>query len=147
MQGKYFLASVKMQVPADNGTLKDVTRQYLLDALNYTEAETRILAETAPFTSGLLEVADIKGRKYMEIFPDNTAAADKWYDIKVNFIMLDEKSDTEKKTAAKMLVQASDIANALDNFNKGMQGSMIDFEITGINETKIEDVYFYTRKE
>lgn len=140
--GKWFLAKVKTQQMGENGAMKDVTHQFLFNAFNYTEAEAKAIEETKSFTYGTLDVVDIKGKKLMEIFTDNSEEADKWYEVKVNFITLDEKTATEKKTAAKMLVQASNIANALDNFNKGMHGSMMDFDIAGINETKIEDVYF-----
>ena len=39
------------------------------------------------------------------------------------------------------MVQASDFKSAYDNFMQGMKGTMADFEIIGITETAIMDVF------
>lgn len=49
----------------------------------------------------------------------------------------------EKRKASFILVQASTFADALANFNNGMKGTMADYEIEAITETKIVDVYRY----
>ena len=77
--------------------------------------------------------------KISEIFWD--ASGDKFYKVKVNFISFDEKTGAEKRTASYILVQASSFKDAYDNFIEGMKGTMADFEIEGINETKYVDVY------
>ena len=59
----------------------------------------------------------------------------------MNFITLDEKTGTEKKSATLILVQASDFEDALKNFLEGMKGTMGDFEIASITETQLMDVY------
>ena len=74
-----------------------------------------------------------------EIFWDETG--DKFYKVKVNFITLDEKTATEKKTASYILVQASSFKEAYDNFIDGMRGTMADYEIEAITETKLVEVY------
>ena len=61
--------------------------------------------------------------------------------MKVNYITLDEKSGTEKKTATLILVQASDFEDALKNFQEGMKGTMGDYEIASITETPLMDVF------
>jgi hypothetical protein len=63
------------------------------------------------------------------------------------FITLDEKTETEKKTASLMLVQASDLHDAVKRFDEGMKGSMVDYEIHTIQETKIMDVFEYKKQE
>lgn len=70
-------------------------------------------------------------------------SGDKYYKVKVNYITIDEKTSTEKKSAYYILVQASNFEEALKNFNNGMHGSMLDYEIEIIAETKIVDVYKY----
>ena len=54
---------------------------------------------------------------------------------------MDEKTAVEKKSASFILVQASDFRNALENFEKGMSGTMADFEIASITETPLMDVF------
>jgi len=42
-----------------------------------------------------------------------------------------------------MLVQATDIKEALNGITEGMKGSMADYEIAAITETTIIDVFKY----
>lgn len=75
------------------------------------------------------------------MFLSPKAEADKWYKCKVNFISLDENSGIEKKTAQYMIVRATDIDDAKATLNDGMKGTMTDYQVEAITETKIMDVY------
>lgn len=46
-----------------------------------------------------------------------------------------------------MLVQASSIRTALDNLVEGMKGSLADYRVKSIKETKIIDVFPYKENE
>ena len=111
----------------------------MVDALSFTEAEARIIEEIQPFISGDYTISAVKRTNISEIFWDETG--DKWYSVKAVFIVIDERSGKEKKTATHFLVQASDFRNAYDNFMEGMKGTMADFEVASITETPIMDVY------
>ena len=126
----------KMQ---ENGSVKKVTEPYLVDALSCTEAEARATEELRPFISGEFSISSVTTTKISEIFWD--ASGDRFYKVKVNYITIDEKTATEKRTATYILVQASSFKDAYDNFIEGMKGTMADYEIEGINETKYMDVY------
>ena len=132
---------VRYERMMENGIVKRVTEPYLADALSCTEAEARVTEELTPFISGEFRVTAVTVTKISEIFWDETG--DKFYKVKVNFITLDEKSGTEKKTASFILVQASSFHQAYVNFEEGMKGTMADYEIEQICETKIMDVYQY----
>lgn len=126
----------KMQ---ENGSMKPVCEPYLVDALSVTEAEARVIEELTPRVSGELMVPSVKTTRISEIFTDDTA--DRWYLAKVAFITIDEKTAVEKRSVAQMLVAASDFKGAYDNLMEGMKGTMADFEIVGINESPIIDVF------
>lgn len=130
---------LKFDKTMENGEVKKVTEQYLVNALSFTEAEARIIEEATQFISGDFAVEAVKKSNISEIFCDENG--DKWYKVKISFIILDEKSGLEKKSNQYMLVQAPDFHNALENFMDGMKGTMADFEIVSISETKIMDVY------
>ncbi len=130
---------VRFDKTMENGTTKKVTEPYLVDALSFTEAETRIIEEVTPYITGDFTVSAVKKSNIAEIFRDETG--DKWYRVKVAFITIDEKTAAEKKKASHILVQASDFKNAYDNFIDGMKGTLADFEIVSITETAIMDVY------
>lgn len=130
---------VRFDKMMENGTVKKVTEPYLVDALSFTEAESRIIEEVTPFISGDFTVSAVKKSNIAEIFRDDSG--DKWYKVKVNFITIDEKTAVEKRKASYILVQASDFKGAYDNFIAGMKGTMADYEIAAITETAIMDVY------
>jgi len=142
----WFECKVRYEKMMENGLNKKVTEPYLVDALSFTEAEARIIEEMTPFMTGEFVVSDIKRAKYSELFPCEADSADKWFKCKVFFVTLDEKSGAEKKTSTMMLVQASDLANALDQLNKGMSGTMADYVIGAITETPIMDVFGFESK-
>lgn len=132
---------VRYEKMTESGKTVKVTDPYLVDALTCTEAEARIIEEVTPFISGEYNVLNVGKTKISEIFWDESG--DRFYKVKVNFITLDEKTAVEKRSASYILVQASTFADALANFNKGMKGTMADYEIESIAETKIVDVYRY----
>lgn len=123
----------------ENGPVKKVIEPYLVDALSCTEAEARVTEELRTFISGDFRISSVVTTKISEIFWD--ASGDRFYKVKVNFITIDEKTATEKRMATYILVQASSFKEAYDNFIDGMKGTMADFEIEAINETKLVDVY------
>ena len=131
---------VRYDKTVENGAVKRVTEPYLVDALSCTEAETRVMEELTPFSSDI-NVTSTAKTKVAEVFLQFTG--DKYYRVKVNFITLDEKTAAEKKSASYIIVPADNFAEALENFNGGMRGTMADFEIESIAETKIVEVYRY----
>ena len=143
MMNEWFECKVRYDKTLENGLIKKVTEPYLVDALSFTEAERRFLEEIKPFMSGEFEVTDIKRAKFAELFETAEDAADKWFKAKIAFITLDEKSGAEKKTCQNVLIQASDLRDAVKRLDKGMEGSMVDYEIVSIAETPIMDVFHY----
>ena len=142
----FFECKIRYEKVAENGMNKKVSEQYMVDALSFTEAEARIISEMTPFISGEFTVSDIKRSNYSELFPSEEDAADRWFKCKLFFITLDEKSGAEKKTSCYMLVQAADIKDAQKRFDEGMKGSMADYQVEKIVETKIMDIYKYQSK-
>ena len=143
----WFEVKVSYMKTQENGTDKKVKETYLFDALSCTEAEARAIEEISPYISGEFQISSVKKINYSELFFSKEDFADKWFKCKVLFITLDEKSGVEKKASTNMLVQASDLRDALEKLEKGMKGSMADYQIAGINETAIMDVYLYNAKE
>ena len=94
---EWFECKIKYERTLDNGLVKKVNEPYLVDALNFTEAERRIIAEIAPFMSGEFQVSDIKRARFAEIFETSDDAADRWFKAKLSFITLDEKKAARKR--------------------------------------------------
>ena len=138
---KWFECTIKYEKQLEEGKIAKTTERYLVDALTFSEAEARIIKEMEPLISGEFKVVNINPQKYSELFWNEKA--DKWFKTKVNFIVLDEEKGVEKKVANYMLVQANDLKEARELLVEGMKGSMADWEIASISETKILDVYKY----
>ncbi len=135
----YFEVGIKYEKTAEEGKIVIVSEKYLVDALSFTETEARITQEMKPFISGDFVVASIRRAKINEIFEN--VNGDKWYKCKVYFVSLDEEKGVEKRTACIMYAQASDTKDAEVVLREGMKGTMADYEISAIVETKIIDVY------
>ena len=140
----FFEVRVRYEKVMENGTNKQVTEPYLVDALSFTEAEARIIQEMTPFISGEFKVKAVKQANYSELFSSNDMKDDIWYKAKLYFVTLDEKSGADKKTYTNILIQALDLRNAIKRLDEGMKGTMADYKIVSISETKIMDVYLYT---
>lgn len=151
---------VRFDKMMENGMVKKVTELYLVDALTFTEAEARIISEVTPFISGEFDVVTIKRTKYSEIVFDeynlnsetdaqvqkltraNSRAselADKWFEGKINLILVNEKTGKEKKQAVHYIINA-----AHNTLVSHMKGTMADYEIAKLDETRIMDVYVYS---
>jgi len=137
----WFECKVRYDKLDENGLPRKVTEPYLVDALSFTEAETRISKEMQPYISGEFIIASIKKANISELFEN--PSGDRWYRCRVNFIMVDMEKGTEKKVGSTIYVQANDIKEALENLTKGLQGTMSDYVVASITETMVLDVYPY----
>ena len=144
---KYYEVKARFEKTMENGMVKKVSEPYIVDALSFTEAEKRFLEYIEPYMSGEYEVKAVKRANYSEIVSATDEDADKWFKVKVAFITLDEKTGVEKKSAQNMLVQASDLRDAVKRLDKHMEGTLADYEISAVAETAIMDVYFYKAEE
>jgi len=99
------------------------------------------------YISGEFEIIDISRAAFKEIFFSDEETADRWYNAKLEFITIDEKTEKEKRSAVVYLVQAGTFDNALKNVNEVMGGTMIDYVTAKIEETKLMDVFEYAKKE
>lgn len=140
---EWFETKIKYEKMTDDGTMKKVSEQYVVDALSFTEAEKRVTEEMSSYISGEYEVANIKKAAYGEIFFSDIDTDDKWYRAKLQFITIDEKTAKEKRQNVNYLVQAKSLMGAVKSIDEVMGGTMIDYQIAAVAETMIMDVYEY----
>lgn len=137
----WYECKVKYRKTDENGVQKVTTEPYLVDALSYTEAETRINQEMSAYVSEEFKITNIKVANYSEIHPfENT---DRWFKSKVSLLAYDEESGKERKTNLYLLVQANDIKEAFDNTTHAMKNTMGEYTIPAISESPILDVFPY----
>ena len=138
---------IRYEKTMEDGLQKNVTEKYVLDALSFTEAESRIIEEMSSYISGGFTVVNINPCSFKEIFFSDEDMADKWYKAKLQFITIDEKTEKEKRSNVYYLVQAGSFDGAKKNIDEVMVGTMIDYVIAKVEETKYMDVFEYVKKE
>lgn len=141
MNTTWYECKVKYRKVDESGSHKMVTEPYLVDALSYTEAETRINEEMSAYISEEFKITNIKIANFAEIHPFENS--DRWFKSKVSLITFDEESGKERKSNMYLLVQANDIKEAFDNTTRMMKDSMSDYTIPAIAESPIMDVFPY----
>ncbi|GHC50797.1 DUF4494 domain-containing protein [Ulvibacter litoralis] len=125
------------------GVQKPKTEPFLVDAISYTEAESRITEEMSAYLadSDEIKITNIKVANYAEIHPFENS--DRWFKSKVSLIAVDEESGKERKTNIYILVQANDVKEAFENTMEVMKDTMGEFSIPAVSESPIVDVFPY----
>ena len=143
---EWFECKVQYEKVMEDGCVKKVTELYTVEALSFTEAESRIIEDMSVYINGEYEVKDIKKAKYKEIWFSDDTNADRFYQAKLQFITIDEKTGKEKHSNFVCLVQASTLNGAIKGIDEVMSGTMIDYTSVEAKETKILDVIEYVVK-
>jgi len=141
MSATWYECKVKYRKLDETGVQKITTEPYLVDALSYTEAESRITKEMSAYISEEFRITNIKVGNYAEIHPFENA--DRWFKSKISLLAYDEESGKERKSNMYLLVQANDVKEAFDNTTHTMKNTMGDYTITAISESPIMDVFPY----
>ena len=140
---KYFEVKIQYQKLQEDGKEKKVTEQYVVEALSFTEAESRIAEEMLPYTDGDLDVVSEKIAPFNEIFISDNSTDDKWFVSKVGFITLDEKTAKEKKQTFRYLVQAETSEHALDYTKTMLNQCLSDYSIDSVQDTPTLNVFLH----
>lgn len=136
----WFECKVRYDKVMETGLIKKVTEQFCVDALSYTEAETRIVNEMKKYITEEFEVSDIKKAPYTEVFFSDKPSADRFYRAKLDFISLSEKTGKETRSRMTYLVQAENLKDAMKGVEEAMNGTMIYYDAAAIVDTKLLDV-------
>lgn len=134
-----------IKIDETTGKEKKVNEPYLVDAVSFTEAESRIHKELEQMIRGEFHVTNIRKADYSDIFPFDDA--DRWYKCKVGYVSIDETAGKEKKITSQMLVMGNNLKEAYDNLLSSLSGMTVDFDVTGVNESPIMDVFPYFKDE
>lgn len=147
MTANWFEAKIKYVKVNEDGYEKKVNEAYLLDAMSYTEAESRIIHEMESLISGDYYITNLKKSNITELVPSEDEKDDRWYKAKVLIIDADEVSGKEKSSVQFYLVAAANLRGALENLEKSLSTYVVPYEIESIADTSIMDVFPYFSEE
>ena len=142
----WFECKISYEKVMEDGLQKKVKESYVVDALSFTEAESRIMEEMSSYISGEFTIENINKATYKEIFFSDEELADRWYRAKLQFITIDEKSEKEKRSNVYYLVQAGTLKGAVASIESVMGTTMVDYVIASVGETQLMDVYEYGKE-
>lgn len=138
---QWFLCKVKYQKEDENGRLKSVTEPYLVDAVSFTEAETRIYEEMGERVRGEFMITGISKSKIVDVFHYDDA--DIWHKCKVVYYVAEE-SGKEKKITNQMIVTAKNAKEAYDRIYLSLNNMLVSFQVPEVIESPIIEVFNYT---
>ena len=135
----FYLTSIKFEKTLSDGMVKKVTEAYLVNAMSFTEAEARIIEHMTPYIVGEFTVSSVRRMRLAGIVYDASITDPLFYNVKINISTIDEKTGEEKTSQMRYLVTAKDFDSAVKSFKDYMKGSMCDWGLHSVQETKIVD--------
>ena len=90
MTANWFEAKVKYVKVGEDGKEKKMSELYLLDAMSYTEAESRITENLREMIQGDFYIVGLKKSNITELVESNDGNDDKWLKSKVYMVCVSE---------------------------------------------------------
>lgn len=143
MTANWFEVKVKYTKVNEDGRQRKVSKLYLLDAVSFTEAESRIIEELREIIQGDFYIEAIKKSNITELVESKDGNDDKWFKAKVAIIDADSISGKEKRSNQYFLVAGSDVDKSLENLQKALSTYVVPFEIVQVGDSNIMDVFPY----
>lgn len=141
----WFLCKVKYAKENEQGLLKNVSEQYLIDAVSFTEAEARIYDMLGSVIRGDFQVTNISKSNIVDVFFYDDI--DVWHKCKITYVVADADSGKEKKVTQYMLVTAHDVKEAYDRIHESLSNMLVTFRVPDINESPIVEIFPYESED
>ncbi|HYQ58805.1 MAG TPA: DUF4494 domain-containing protein [Draconibacterium sp.] len=146
MMQTWFESKVKYMKVSESGSESIVTENFLLDAVSYTDAETRIIRQMQQMVrGGEFTIVDIKKSRIAEVFPFENG--EWWFKATINLVTVDEEAGKEKKIRTYYLIMADDIKEALDRLDESLNYLVIPYVVSSLAVSPIVDVFPYEPAE
>ncbi|WP_238764398.1 DUF4494 domain-containing protein [Maribellus maritimus] len=145
MMQTWFECKVKYVKISESGKERNVTENFLLDAVSFTDAETRMIRQMQEMVRGEFTVTDIKKSKIAEVFPFENG--EWWFKATINLVTVDEEAGKEKKLRTYYLIMADDIKEALQRLEESLSYLVIPYVVSSITVSTIIDVFPYQPSE
>lgn len=141
----WFECKVKYVKVTESGKEQTVTENFLLDAVSFTDAETRIIRQMREMVKGEFAVTDIKKSRIAEVFPYENG--EWWFKATINLVTVDEEAGKEKKLRTQYIIMADDIKEALARLDESLSFMVIPYVISSLAVSTIVDVFPYEPSE
>jgi hypothetical protein len=135
----WYECKVKFLKISQDGFEKKVTDIFLIDAVSFTDAETRAYEIMKELTSGDFQVTNIKKSNITDIIQN--VEGEWWYKARIILTSIDEEAGKEKKVTNYCLVSANDIDEATKELHAGLEYVLMPYEVRAISRSLIAEVF------
>ena len=116
-----------------------MSKSYLVEADGFTEAEVIIAKKL--MNRGAYDVEHIRTVRIYDVYTDlEMAGADRFYNCKAAFIIIDKKAGVERRKREQFIVMASSFEEAVKVFVHKLDTMPVDYEIVNVQETDYVDL-------
>jgi hypothetical protein len=138
----WFESKVKYHKVNENGSEGLVNESFLLDAVSYTDAESRITKQMMETViGGEFGIVNISKSRIAEVFPFDSGEF--WFKATISLVTIDEEAGREKRIKATYLLMADDIKEALERLEESLSFMVIPYVVLSIAVSPIVDVFPY----
>lgn len=128
--------SVAYKKMNENGLEVSVKEVFLVQAISFAEAEQKAMAFGGQLTMSNFDITAIKESAVMDVICNSNGVG--FFKVSFNFITID-LNGREKKTKKFVYIESNTLDEAKQLFADSSKNSMTDYEVVGIQETKITE--------
>ena len=137
----WYTCKIKHNKELEDGMVKQVTDTFLLDAVSYTDAESRVYEICERDIRGEFTVTQITKTNIAEVI--NHEDSEKWFKSKVVYATVDGDSDKEVKINTYILVSAETAKQAYERIEEHLNSMLVPYDIPAISLTNMLEVFPY----
>lgn len=140
----WFICTIQYIKILENDKAKNVSEQYLVDAVSFTDAETRVYRSLSGSIKDFI-ISRVSKTNFVDVF--NYEDCETWYKCKISYLDVDENSGKEKRISKYMLIAAPNPRESYDRLQTQLSTWIIPYDITDINISPILEVIPYVSGE
>lgn len=139
----YFEVGVRYYKTMEDGVVRKVTENYLLDALSFTEAEKRATEEMEAYISGEFRVVTEKITNIAEVVTTDDTSADKFYKVKQALSPLTRRPTKRRSKRSTSSYKHQVLMMHATANKQHIKGWLTDVVLEAVSETKYMDYFPY----
>jgi len=136
----WFHVKARFLQQMDNGLVKQVKTELLIDAVSFGEAEEKVFESLDGFRDIVVDgVAKSKIAELVEV-----GDSDLRFKCTVKYVLADEEGGKEKNVTTYILVEADDAQEAYERCCLHLKEMLVPFTIPKVEETQISEIIHHT---
>lgn len=143
MVANWFEVKIKYNKITEEGKEVKVSETHLIDAMSFTEAESRITTSLKEMIQGDFYIVSIKKSNITELIESDDINDDKYFKAKIAIIDADQISGKIKRSNQYFLIAGADVDRALEYLKKTLSTYVVPTDIVSLGDSNIIDVFPY----